>query len=69
MFYSTITFSSYISQVRFWNTQKSMCVGQFLAHEQGEYGDQSYIKISKSLGISQSGPRRQDFFNFTEHCT
>ena len=28
---------SYFSQVRFWNTQKSMCVGQFLAHEHGEY--------------------------------
>ena len=40
------------SQVRFWNTQKSMCVGQFLAHEQGEYGNQSHIKISMSLVIS-----------------
>ena len=25
-------------QVRFWNTHKSICVGQFLAHEQGELG-------------------------------
>lgn len=25
-------------QVRFWNTHKSICVGQFLAHEHGELG-------------------------------
>ena len=36
---------SFFLQVRFWNTQKSMCVGQFLAHEHGEYRDDSHLKI------------------------
>jgi len=43
-----------------------MCVGQFLAHEHGEYGDQSHLKISKSLGVSMDPVGR--ILNFGKHC-